>query len=401
MVRNGTFTGPWQKTHPWLSFDFSMDRLPGDVWFLLGEAQSKCEHIAGVPLRPDIAARLHRVYLAKGVQATTAIEGNTLTEHEVLDRLEGRLSLPQSKEYLGLEVDNVVAACNTIGKGALAGAGGDLRPDDLGRYNRMVLKDLPLPSGQAPGIVRDHAIRVGTYIGPAFQQCPTLLDHLCSWLNQAFVPARGQQLPTAMIEAIVAHLYFVWIHPYSDGNGRTARLLEFRILLEGGVPTPAAHLLSNHYNQTRSEYYRQLDQASMNRGDMVPFLRYAMAGFVDALREQVSWIRAQHMETTWRDHVHELFQGIPASTVRDRQQLLVLELSKHPAAIGRAEVAGLTPALAALYRRKTDKTITRDLNRLQELELVERVGNKVRARTEAVAAFLPARRRPRGKPGPG
>ena len=66
---------------------------------LLGEVQSKCEHIAGVPLRPATAEMLHRLYLAKGIQATTAIEGNTLSEDEVVRLIQGNLELPPSKEY--------------------------------------------------------------------------------------------------------------------------------------------------------------------------------------------------------------------------------------------------------------------------------------------------------------
>lgn len=77
---------------------------------LLGEARSKCDHIRWVPLKPDVAKKLHEVYLAKGAQATTAIEGNTLSENEVLERVRGELQLPPSKEYLGREVDNVIAA---------------------------------------------------------------------------------------------------------------------------------------------------------------------------------------------------------------------------------------------------------------------------------------------------
>lgn len=65
----------------------------------------------------------------------------------------------------------------------------------------------------------------------------------------------------AILKAIAAHLYLAWIHPF-DGNGRTARLMELRLLLAAGVTTPATHLLSNHYNLTRGEYYRQLDAAS-------------------------------------------------------------------------------------------------------------------------------------------
>jgi len=83
-----------------------------------------------------------------------------------------------------------------------------------------------------------------------------------------------------------------WIHPFGDGNGRTARLVEFQILLQAGIPSPAAHLLSNHYKQTRTEYYRQLATASRSGGNILPFIEYAVGGFVDGLKEQLALIRA-------------------------------------------------------------------------------------------------------------
>lgn len=68
---------------------------------LLGEACSKCEHISSVPLQPKTAAYLHQLYLAKGALATTAIEGNTLSEAEVVKHLEGKplreLAAPKTK----------------------------------------------------------------------------------------------------------------------------------------------------------------------------------------------------------------------------------------------------------------------------------------------------------------
>jgi hypothetical protein len=81
----------------------------------LGEAASKCEHIAGVPLRPLVAHELHQLYLAKGVLGTTAIEGNTLSEEQVRQILKGELKLPPSKEYLQQEIENILQACNEIG----------------------------------------------------------------------------------------------------------------------------------------------------------------------------------------------------------------------------------------------------------------------------------------------
>ena len=87
----------YESTHPHLSFDAAMSGAEPQLWIALGECQSKCEHIARVPLRPDTARRLNTVYLAKGVLGTTAIEGNTLSEDEVVRHIDGELELPPSR----------------------------------------------------------------------------------------------------------------------------------------------------------------------------------------------------------------------------------------------------------------------------------------------------------------
>jgi hypothetical protein len=106
----------YEETHPWIAFNPNLRDVPSVTWMLFGEARSKCQHIAGVPLQPDAAERLYTIYLIKGVQATTGIEGNTLSEEQVKQRIDKKLKLPASQEYLGKEVDNVVEACNRVAK---------------------------------------------------------------------------------------------------------------------------------------------------------------------------------------------------------------------------------------------------------------------------------------------
>lgn len=176
-----------------------------------------------------------------------------------------------------------------------------------------------------------------------------------------------------------------WIHPFGDGNGRTARLLEFRLLLSGGVPDVAAHLLSNHYNNTRTEYYRQLDLSSLER-DPLPFVRYALQGFADSLREQVEMIKAQQLAVHWANHVYATIPGhTPASA---RQRHLVLDLPAN-APTPMAAVPSLTPRLAREYARKTEKNLRRDLHRLRELELVRITPEGALPNIELLRAFLP------------
>ena len=382
----------FERTHQWISFRIDLRQASPRLWTNLGEAASKCEHIAGVPLRPAIAEMLHRLYLAKGAAATTAIEGNTLTEDEVLRHLEGRLKLPQSREYLAREVDNIVSACNRIGERLRAGNGA-LTAEDVREFNRQVLANLTLEEGVVPGELRTYSVVVGNvYRGAPAEDCEYLLGRMCEWLSGAdFQAPPSMETVYAIIRAIIAHIYLAWIHPFGDGNGRTARLVEFQILLAAGVPTPAAHLLSNHYNQTRTEYYRQLDRAGKSGGEILPFLEYAVQGFVGGLREQLGFIREQQWDVTWENYIHDVFHD-KSSPAESRQRRLALDLAGRGGPVAVGKIPDLTPRLARAYATKTSKTLQRDLVVLEELGLIERGPQGVRAKREIILAFLPWRK---------
>lgn len=380
----------YQETHPWIDFRVDLRRAPPELWMLFGEARSKVAHIAGSLLNPEVAREMHIVYLAKGVLATTAIEGNTLSEEEARRRIEGELALSSSREYLGREIDNVIAAYNTIKDELIEGAAPPMSSETIKGYNRMILDGLDLEEGVVPGEIPTHRVAVGGYLGAPREDCELLLDRLSDWLNGPDFSPRAPEwaLPMALVKAIVAHLYIAWIHPFGDGNGRTARLMELRILLEAGVPTPATHLLSNHYNQTRTEYYRQLHLASKGDADILPFVRYAAQGFVDGLRDQLETIRAQQFADRWEQYVYQQF-GRASTPARVRQRQLVLELSKAEGAVSKRGLPMLSPALASQYGARTTKTLTRDLNAVVKMDLVKRRGDGYVANRGLVEAFLP------------
>ncbi len=387
----------FERTHPWISFRCDLGKAGAELWLALGEASSKCEHICRVPLRPATAQALHQLYLAKGAAATTAIEGNTLSEADVLKAVEGKLSVPPSKRYLKQEVENIIAACNALGKQVAEGTQPVLTRELVCGYNQQVLHLLPPEANEVPGQIRTHSVVVGNvYRGAPAEDCEYLLDRLCEWLNGPdFAPPEGREVVYAILKAVVAHLYLAWIHPFGNGNGRTARLLEFHILLSAGVPSPAAHLLSNHYNQTRAEYYRQLDHASKSGGDIVPFIGYAVRGFVDGLREQLEKIWTQQWDVVWENYVHDLFRAKNSPT-DTRQRHIALDLGGKDDWAEVGTIAELTPRLAKAYAGKTSKTVQRDLNALVEMGLIIRDGRRVRARREVILAFLPLRKKPDG-----
>jgi hypothetical protein len=257
-----------------------------------------------------------------------------------------------------------------------------------------VLNRLPLEEGVVPGELRTYSVVVGNVSrGAPAEDCEHLLERLCEWLNGAdFEPREGMAAIYAILKAVVAQLYLTWTHPFGDGNGRTARLIEFHILLSAGVPSPAAHLFSNHYNLTLADYYRQLDRASKSGGDLIPFLNYALRGFVDGLREQLEFVWAQQWDVVWRNYVHERFKDRNSAT-DTRRRHLALDLGAKGDWVPTANIQELTPQLTRAYVNKTAKTLQRDLNALHEMGLIVRERRRVRAKREIILSFLPLRLR--------
>ena len=386
----------FEKTHPWISFKLDLRAAPMGLWMTLGEIRSKCEHIAGVPLDSHTAELLYRLSLTRGVQATTAIEGNTLTEEQVRLRIEGKLQLPASQEYLGREVDNIVGACNKILEDLGNGKAVDLTPELISFFNLQVLEGLPVPDNVVPGRVRTYSVGVGSYRGAPAEDCEYLLQRLCDFIRTERKGIQNlDRTSISVLLAVAAHLYIAWIHPFGDGNGRTARLVEFLLLLDGGVPAPAAHLLSNHYNLTRQRYYQELERASGSGGNVVPFIEYALQGFLDGLKQQLSEIRSYQLKMIWRDYISGFLDNPDAgeyAIVRARRRELLLALSERDKPVSISEIPLLTPGIARHYAKRTRKTLSRDLNALSSLGLVEMNRDGVRAKTENVLAFLPLKK---------
>ena len=192
-----------------------------------------------------------------------------------------------------------------------------------------------------------------------------------------------------LAKAVYAHLYLAWIHPFGDGNGRTARLVEFLLLANCGVvPMPAAHLLSNHYNLTRDRYYRELARASESGGDTLGFLTYAIEGFIDGIREVIGMVREQQVNIAWNNYIHETFSGEPNTKASDRQRALVLAMPIGES-VARQHLQLLTAEIALMYANAGPRVLARDLNHLVALGLLERDGRSYRARSDQILAFLP------------
>ena len=198
----------YASTHPWITFSVDLRNAPVRVWMLLGEASSLCRRLAGVPSDRATAKDLHNIYLTKGVRATTAIEGNTLSEEQVSGLVSGTLELPLSQGYLGREVMNIVEACQDVMNEIKQGGSRRLTTLQIHDLNARTLAGLAVEAGVLPGVIRSHSVVVGRYLGAPAQDCEYLLSRLCEWLAAGDwqIDQLGDAA-TAILQSIIAHLH--------------------------------------------------------------------------------------------------------------------------------------------------------------------------------------------------
>lgn len=362
--------------------------------FKLGQCTAIIQSIKYLPISPPVRENLLKVSLIKGAMATTAIEGNTLSEEEVTAVADGE-KLPESRRYLEIEVKNVLDALNQIFNETVKNnTVSYISPELIKNFHGMIGKELGSHFEAIPGKFRENNVVVGTYRAPEYSYVPGLMQRLCDWLKNEFKFRHDeeQDFLDAVIESIVTHVYVAWIHPFGDGNGRTARLLEFYLLLRGGMPNICSHILSNHYNETRSEYYRQLDHAGKTR-QLTDFIDYAVQGFLDGLSDVLLNIQKHQMNNSWKNYVYDIFDAHKKinKPKRNRMRSLILNLEFFKE-YSLEELQLINIDLAAQYKILSKRTIDRDVADLVSMGLMEKEGNKYISQISSLVKQLPMKR---------
>jgi len=383
-----------QQTHPHITFRKDWN-ITNDTLFRFGQCEALTRSISSIPILPSTRSNLLKVSLIKGALATTAIEGNTLSFEEVEKLVEGK-SLSPSKEYQEIEIKNVLNSLNTLlFEATMDQVVNLLTPELIKRFHSMIGENLGEHLNAIPGHFRKVNVAVGVYKAPDYNDIEYLLGKLCEWNKQYFHYEKGQNFTDTLIQAVINHVYIAWIHPFSDGNGRTARLLEFYFLVRGGIPDIAAHILSNYYNQTRVEYYRQLNNAAKNK-DLTEFIRYATLGFRDGLNEILDNLFANQIEITWKKLVYDTFAEKKENKYRNidvfkRKRRLMLDFPLNKK-LTFNEFYAISPEVTRNYAKKSLLTLRRDVNDLLELNLLLCENEKYRANVQLLSELFALRK---------
>lgn len=245
----------------------------------LGELDQRRWLFDSVPIDPTHAEWMRRRAWVRTVHGTTRIEGNTASDVEVEALLAGegstKVSDREAREIVGIR-DALTLADQ------LAAAG--IVPDEAvirELHRRVLWNQSPLLT---PGEYRRGENRVvdaggdAIFRTPPSGDVPELMRRFAAWL----ATATDRHAPP--IVAALAHLEFVAIHPFNDGNGRTARAIARHILVRHGYALGGLVSLDAQLDLDRTAYFgaiREAIGADYTPGyDATPFVRYFVESII-------------------------------------------------------------------------------------------------------------------------
>ena len=212
---------------------------------------AKKERLAELrPLPPQALANLEHYYDIELTYTSNAIEGNTLSPVETTLVIEKGITISGKPLKDHLEALDHYDAIRYVRE--LARQETPLTESDVRNLHKLVMqRSAPAIAGQYADLPRYVRTETGRHSFPSPAEIPALMDDFAGWLATA---------PNTPDSAFMAHRRLVDIHPFNDGNGRTARLLMNLVLIRGAYPPVAVR------PEDRLEYIRSLQQEQAGQG---------------------------------------------------------------------------------------------------------------------------------------
>src|SRR3990167_669183 len=252
--------------------------------------ESAKQKVSLLPVNPTVLASLRETAKLYTTHYSTMIEGNRLDPGQIKEVLtlqghfpgrerdehEGKgyyAALAQAEQYAALQrpiTEKVIQTLHAL-----------VMSDSRTRVSPTHYRD-----GQ--NVIRDGATGTIVYMPPECKDVPALMRQLVAWIK------KNVDLPCPIIAAIT-HYQFATIHPYYDGNGRTARLLTTLILHRGGYDLKGLYSLEEYYAKNLLAYYRAISIGPSHNyyfgraeSDITAWIEYFVEGMAFAFEKVVT-----------------------------------------------------------------------------------------------------------------
>ena len=278
------------KKHPLWHPTYTLTPTTASALMQIESARTAVEH---TPLPPAVQEELRHRARIRSTHYSTRIEGNRLTLEEAGQVIDGTRTSFHGRERDVGEVQNYWNALLRVEEWVAKNK--PLTEDLVKRLHALVehgARAKPSPYRDGQNVIRDSASGIIVYLPPEAKDVPALMGTMVEWVHQA----EKDGLPAPLIAALV-HYQFVTIHPYYDGNGRTARLLATFILHRGGYGLNGFFSLEEHHAQDLGAYYNALTvhphhnyyegRAEADLTGWVEYFIKILAGVFTAAKEEV------------------------------------------------------------------------------------------------------------------
>ena len=323
----------------------------------IAEAKVVIEH---AKLLPKHELNLRRQAVIKTTHSSTAIEGNVLSIEQVEALYEHKkIAAPLRDVY---EVKNYLAALHYIEK--VVAQKQLITEKTLLRIHKLVTSQTL--SKEQSGHYREKPVYVVRgkggftseiiYTAPDAQKVPRLCRDLIVWIQKS---ARENINP--IIVAAIVHQEIAAIHPFVDGNGRTARAIATLILYQRGYDFRHLFALEDYYNQDRQGYYNAINLGKTyaeRKSDLTSWLQYFVTGFkqeIDQVKTKVILLSSKKVN-----------QGIEAKVYLNKKQQIILDFIDR---VGKIRVSDVVDILGCPKR-----TAQLELQKLKKLGTIKQVG---------------------------
>jgi len=327
----------------------------------LHEIQTVEQFVRDCPAYPKSTDSIIEDELRSAVGATLAIEGTMLKDEEIEESFH-KADLKKKLEKKQQEAQNTRKAYRYIIK--VVDESGDrftYSEAHIKKIHQYLTEGIQYVSPNVPGQYRDLKARFGEPQKYSF--CKSKVDieaimpKFITWLNES---GSGPLTGSDVVKAIMAHYYLTEIHPFGDGNGRTARALEALVLYATNKRAYSYRSMAKFWNNNRNEYILYLGNV---RDTCNPweFLVWGTKGYLIEVQRIKDLVLKKVKQLMLKDYASWLFRN---KKIRPRifgALMLLISSGKMP-----FDKFISSPELTILYAQRTLSTRYRDFKKMEK-----------------------------------
>ena len=251
---------------------------------VLMDIEASRQAVSSLPITVPVLTSLRESARLISTHYSTQIEGNRLTQEQVENVLHGG-TFP-NRERDEREVKDYYKALDFL-DALIKAETAQISEPDIQTLHRLVMdgKKCFSPYRDGQNVIKDSGSGSIVYMPPEAKDVSALMLNLIDWINDE---VSKTELPEPIIAAI-AHYQFATIHPYYDGNGRTARLLTNLVLHKSGYGLKGIYSLEEYYATNLQAYYNALAVGESHnyyfgreQADITGWVMYFCEGMADA-----------------------------------------------------------------------------------------------------------------------